>query len=123
MKKVKDLKQKSRQDEMKKDTEKRKVKKDQKEKKDKSFLNRIVTFFCRCVCLNDDESFLKDDILLINDSKEEPTTKDRGRSQSSKISLNETKMSTAGIVSGCMLDENGVQSPNKYSQLFKKTTV
>ena len=95
MKKVKDLKQKSRQDEMKKDTEKRKVKKDQKEKKDTSFL----------------------------DSKEEPTTKDRGRSQSSKISLNETKMSTAGIVSGCMLDENGVQSPNKYSQLFEKTTV
>ena len=108
---------------MKKDTEKSKVKKDQKEKKDKSFLNRIVTFFCCCVCFNDEESFLKDDILLINDSKEEPTTKERGRSQCSKISLTETKMFTAGTVNGCMLDENAVQAPNKYSQIFKETTV
>ena len=58
---------------------------------------------------------MKDDILLIDDSKEEPTTKERGRSQCSKISLNETKLSTAGTVSGCMSDENGVHSENKYS--------
>ena len=121
-KKVKDFKQKSRQDEMKKDTEKSKVKKHQKEKKDKSFFNRIVTFFGCCVCFNDEESFLKDDIHLINNSKEEPTTKELGRNQYSKISLTETKLSTAGTVSSCMLLENGVQAENEYSQIFKETT-
>ena len=117
------MKPKSRQDDKKKDTEKSKVKMDRKVKKDKSFLNRIVTFFYRCVCFNDDESFLKDDTLHINDSKEEPTTKELGRNQCSKISLTETKPSTAGNVSGCMVDENGVQSQNKYSLFFEKTKV
>lgn len=91
-------------------------------KKEKSFLNRIVTFFCYCVCFNDEEPFMKEDILLVNGSKEEPTTKELDRNQCCKISLSETKMSSAGTVSGCMLNEFEIQAENEYSKIFKETS-